>query len=266
MEQFIQNLIPQAIAYAPKLVMAILTLVIGFWLINRSSKVLVNVMRNRNMDETIIPFLASILTVILKVLVLISVASMFGIETTSFVALIGAAGLAVGLALQGSLGHFASGVLILIFKPYKVGDRVKINEYEGEVHEIQIFNTLLMTADNKKIIIPNSVVTSAPITNITGQGLLRLDMFFMAEYSANIDHVKAIIMEVLQSNPKVIKDPAPSVLYNSRGSSLATFECLPWCKSEHSVDLYYEIQEEIRRAFDKNGIKAPEVGLEYGLK
>lgn len=156
MEQFIQNLIPQAIAYAPKLVMAILTLVIGFWLINHSSKVLVNVMRNRNMDETIIPFLASILTVILKVLVLISVASMFGIETTSFVALIGAAGLAVGLALQGSLGHFASGVLILIFKPYKVGDRVKINEYEGEVHEIQIFNTLLMTADNKKIIIPNT--------------------------------------------------------------------------------------------------------------
>ncbi len=131
MEKIFQELIPKAIEFAPKLLMAILTLVIGMWLANRISKILMNVMRAKNIDETIIPFLASIINVIIKVLVLISVASMFGIATTSFVALIGAAGLAVGLALQGSLAHFASGVLIMIFKPYEVVDLVKINDFDG---------------------------------------------------------------------------------------------------------------------------------------
>jgi small conductance mechanosensitive channel len=222
-------------------------------------------LRNKKIDETIIPFLSSILTVVFKVLVLISVASMFGIETTSFVALVGAAGLAIGLALQGSLAHFASGVLILVFKPYKVGDKVQIGEYVGDVTAIQIFNTLLRTADNKIIIIPNSVVTSAPITNISGQGTLKLVLSFMTDYSADIDKVKSIIMDVLDKNPKVLNDPKPGVHYNSKGTSLAIYECMPWCKSEDGVALYYEIQEEVRRAFDKNGIKAPEVGLEFGI-
>ncbi len=265
MEKIFQELIPKAIEFAPKLLMAILTLVIGMWLANRISKILMNVMRAKNIDETIIPFLASIINVIIKVLVLISVASMFGIATTSFVALIGAAGLAVGLALQGSLAHFASGVLIMIFKPYKVGDLVKINDFEGFVDSIQIFNTIIRTPDNKMIIIPNSVVTSAPITNISGQGKLRLDLKFMADYHSNIDLVKSVILAVLIDNSKVLKDPAPTVVYNSKGTGLAVYECFPWCNSEDAVDLHYEIQESVRMAFDKNGINQPEVGLEYGL-
>lgn len=265
MDNYITYLISTAVAFAPKLLMAIVTLVVGIWLANKVSKMLEKIMHSKNVDETIIPFLSSIINVIIKVLVLISVASMFGIATTSFVALIGAAGLAVGLALQGSLAHFASGVLIMIFKPYKVGDLIKINEFEGFVDSIQIFNTVIRTPDNKMIIIPNSVVTSAPITNISGQGILRLNIKFITQYSSDIDKVQSVLMDVLNKNPKVLRDPAPAIAYNSRGSGLAIYECYPWCKSEDAVDLYNEIQEAARRAFDKNGITPPEVGLEYGL-
>ncbi|HNE64558.1 MAG TPA: mechanosensitive ion channel, partial [Saprospiraceae bacterium] len=139
MEKYIDNLLIKAVEFAPKLAMALITLFVGFWLINRLTRLMVAVMKKRELDETVVPFLESIVTVILKALVLVSVAGMFGIETTSFVTILGAAGLAVGLALQGSLGHFASGILILLFKPYKVGDTIRVKEFEGVVEEIQVF-------------------------------------------------------------------------------------------------------------------------------
>lgn len=155
MESYLLQLKDQAFAYAPNVVMALITLVVGFWIANKASQILTITLQKRKVEETVIPFLVSIVSVVLKVMVLISVASKFGVETTSFIALIGGAGLAVGLALQGSLGHFASGVMLMIFRPYKVGDLISASGFTGEVESIQIFNTVLKTLDNKRIFIPN---------------------------------------------------------------------------------------------------------------
>ncbi|HNE48440.1 MAG TPA: mechanosensitive ion channel [Saprospiraceae bacterium] len=264
MEKYIDNLLIKAVEFAPKLVMALITLFVGFWLINRLTRLMVAVMKKRELDETVVPFLESIVTVILKALVLVSVAGMFGIETTSFVTILGAAGLAVGLALQGSLGHFASGILILLFKPYKVGDTIRVKEFEGVVEEIQVFNTLLRTNNNKKIIIPNGVITADPIINITGQGTLRVVADFVVAYEEDIDKVRKIILEVIRSNERIFNDPAPEVQYNTKGFGLAVYECTFWCHAEEQNQVYYFVQEHVRKSFDRNGIKTPEIGFEYG--
>lgn len=264
MEKYLDNLLMKAFEFAPKIILAIITLVVGFWLINRLASFIVNMMRKRNLDETVVPFLESLVTVLLKVLVLVSVAGMFGIETTSFITLLGAAGLAIGLALQGSLGHFASGILILLFKPYKVGDLVRVNDFEGHVVEIQVFSTLIRTVDNKMVIIPNGVITANPFTNISGQGTLRVKMDFMVDYHEDVDRIRNIILDVLAANDKILKDPAAEILYNSKGFGIAVYECSFWCKSDQNTELYYYVQENVRKAFDRNGVKIPQIGFEYG--
>jgi small conductance mechanosensitive channel len=265
MEKYTEQLITMALHYAPKILLAVVTLIIGLKIITWISGMLQNVLRNRQVDESIIPFFGSIISVLLKVVLLITVAGMFGIETTSFVALIGGAGLAVGLALQGSLGHFASGVLILIFKPYKVGDLVSVAGFTGEVEEIQVFTSVLKTLDNKRIIIPNGSITSGPITNISGQGEIRVDMQFNVSASESIDKVRKVANEVANSCPLVLKNKATDVLVNCLETGIIKFDIRPWCKSEHYWEVYYFMQENIKRQFDAQGVQAPTPAMNINL-
>ena len=182
---------------------------------------------------------------------------MFGVETTAFVGVLAAMAFAVGMALQGSLGNFASGVMILLFKPYKVGDLVSFQGFTGEVDEIQIFNTTLITIDNKKIIIPNSAVTSGPITNISGQGEIRVDQTFGIGYNDDIDKARAVIHKVAQSCPQVLKDKTVDIFVSELADSSVNFTVRPWAKSEHYWDVFFYMNENIKKEMDAANISIP---------
>jgi small conductance mechanosensitive channel len=247
-----------AVNYAPSVIGAILTLVIGFWIIGRITNGLESMMQKRNLDETIRPFLSSLVSVGLKVMLLLAVAGMFGIETTSFVAIFGALAFAVGMALQGSLGHFASGVLLLTFRPYKVGDLVTLGGGQtGTVTGIQIFNTILATLDNKRIIIPNGVVTSNVITNISGQGEIGVELTFGIGYKDSIDKAREIILRVGKECPYVLDSPAQGVVVAELGDSSVNLATRPFCKSEHYWPTFFYMQEHVKKAFDAEGVSIP---------
>ncbi|TAE49968.1 MAG: mechanosensitive ion channel family protein [Bacteroidetes bacterium] len=265
MQTYLEQFTAMAVAFAPKLALALLTLIVGFWLANKVSSLMGAAMRTRKVDETIIPFLSSIVSVLLKVMVLVSVAGMIGIETTSFAALIAAAGLAIGLALQGSLGHFASGVLLLVFRPYKVGDLVTVAGFTGEVESVQVFNTVLKTLDNKRIIVPNGAITSGPMTNISGQGTIRVDMIFAVDGGQDIDSVRQSVQKAADKSPLILKDPAVDILVNSHEPGTMKFDVRPWCKSEHYWDVYYFMQENVKKQFDADGIRGPKPAMDISL-
>ena len=265
METYFQQFTDMAVQFAPKVLLAVLTLLIGFWLANRVSAILAKTLRLRHVDETIIPFLSSIVSVLLKVLVLVSIAGIFGIQTASFVAMIGAAGLAVGLALQGSLAHFASGVLILAFRPYKVGDLVSIAGFTGDVETIQVFNTTLKTLDNKRIIVPNGAVIAGPITNISGQGTIRVDMQFNVAGDENMDMVRASIQKVADRNEKILKNPPIDILVNGHDIGITRFDVRPWCNSADYWDVYYYMQEEVKKGFVSDGIRGPKPAMDLAV-
>jgi len=260
--EYIDQLKMMALAYAPNVLLAILTLIIGFWIANKISHLLSLALQKRNVEITIIPFLVSIVSVVLKVMVLISVASQFGIQTTSFVALIGAAGLAIGLALQGSLGHFASGVMILVFRPYKVGDLIATSGFTGEVESIQIFNTVLKTLDNKRIFIPNGSITAGPITNISGQGTIRVDMSYAISGDENIDKARASIQKAADACPQILKTPAVDILVHGHEVGITKLDVSPWCKSADYWDVYYFMQEQVKKQFVADGVRGPKPGMD----
>ncbi len=251
-------IVSQVEGYAPKLVGAILTLIVGFWVIGKITSVISKGLEKQNLDVSLRSFLKSLFSVGLKVLLLLAVAGMFGIETTSFVAIFGALTLAIGMALQGSIGHFASGFLILTFKPYKVGDLVDIGGgFVGTVKEIQIFNTVLVTLDNKNIIVPNGVVTSNVITNITGQGIIGVELTFGIDYSDSIDKAREVILRVGKECPYVLDDPAQGVVVGELGDNSVNLNTRPFCKSEHYWDTLFYMQEHVKKAFDKEGLSFP---------
>lgn len=235
----------------------ILVLIIGFWLVGIATGILRKIMERAKVDATLRPFLVSLVNTLLKVVVLIAAAGMVGIETTSFVAVLASAGLAIGLALQGSLQNFAAGTMILIFKPYKVGDLVEVAGTIGNVHEIQIFNTVLMTPDNKKVIIPNATATGSPITNISGPGLIRIDLTFGIAYDASIDHAREVIQAVADKNDKILKDPAIDIFVTGHGASSVDLAVRPYCHPDYYWDVYFYMHEELKKAFDKNNIGIP---------
>lgn len=246
-----------ALEYGPKLLLAVLTLILGLWLSNKFVKVVKKLMLKNNLDPSLIPFLTSLLNIGLKVLVLISVASMVGIETTSFVAILGAAGLAVGLALQGSLSNFAGGVLTLIFKPYKVGDLIEAQGHMGEVMEIHIFVTKLKTYNNELVIIPNGSLSNGDIINYSALGVRRVKISIGVSYKDDIKKAKNVIINTLKKNTKVLRDPEPFVGVNEFGDSSINLAVRAWCKAEDYWDVYYECMEACKYALDENGITIP---------
>ncbi|GAA0844914.1 mechanosensitive ion channel family protein [Marinobacter szutsaonensis] len=253
------ELLDQAIAlvmtYAPKVVLAIITLVIGMWLINKLVGVLDAKLSQK--DPTLNKFLCGLIGAVLKILLLISVASMVGIATTSFIAIIGAAGLAVGLALQGSLANFAGGVLILIFKPFKVGDVIDAQGYLGSVREISILYTIVDTFDNRRIVIPNGQLANASLTNLSAYQTRRCDMTFGIGYADDIDKAKAICKRLIEEDERALKDPEPLIVVGALGESSVDLTVRAWTKSADLWPFYWDMQERVKKAFDAEGISIP---------
>lgn len=246
-----------ALEYAPKLVLAIITLVVGLWIIKILIRGVGKLMDKKQMDETLKPFVISLLNVLLKVMLVISVVGMIGVQTTSFIAIFGAAGLAVGMALSGTLQNFAGGVIILIFKPFKVGDVLEAQGYLGVVKEIQLFNTIVLSPDNKTIIIPNGGLATGSMINYSTQPNRRVDMTFGIGYTDDIDKAKAILNDLLTNHPKVMKDPAHFIAVSALADSSVNFVVRAWVSSADYWEVFFYMQETVKKEFDKNGVGIP---------
>ena len=255
---FIKENGPAAMQYAVDLALAIVTLIVGIIIINAVVKFLRNTMTRKQVDPSLVPFFSSLANVLLKAMLLISVAAMVGIETTSFVAILGAAGLAVGFALQGSLANFAGGVLILVFKPFKVGDFIEAQGFMGVVKEIHIFNTILTTTDNKRIIIPNGSISSGAITNFSAEEYRRVDMEFGIGYDDDILKAKNILHQLIADDKRILNEPAePFVAVKELGDSSVNFVMRVWVKPSDYWGVYFDMQENVKLTFDKEGISIP---------
>ena len=245
------------VEYTPKFVLALVVLLVGLWIINRVVGLVSRVMQSRRVDPTLGPFISSLASWTLKAVLLISVASMVGIETTSFVAVLGAAGLAVGLALQGTLQNFAGGAMLLLFRPYEVGHLVEAQGHLGVVKEIQIFTTHLVTVDNKLAIIPNGSISNGNIINYTAEKKLRVDLVVGVAYDADLKAAKAVLQEILSKHDKVLSDPAPFVGVLELADSSVNLAVRPYARPEHYWDVYFDIQEQAKLALDAANITIP---------
>lgn len=257
MEEVLNQVVSFAVDYAPKVIGAIFTLVIGFWIVGRITRIFESALKKQKVEASLREFLGSLVNIGLKVLVLISVAGMFGIETTSFVAIFSALAFAIGLALQGNLANFASGVLILIFKFYKIGDFITASGHSGTVKEIKIFHTVLQALDNSLIIIPNGSITSNPIQNYTILGTRRHDLTVGIGYGDDVDKAKAVIEEVIKHTPNVDLDQGYDVFVKELGGSSINFAVRFMAKNEHFWGAYKYFFQAIKKAFDENGISIP---------
>ncbi|MDA7768083.1 mechanosensitive ion channel, partial [Flavobacteriales bacterium] len=226
--------------YGPKVLGAILIFLIGSWVIRKLMLGLDKLMTKTKYDITLQCFFHNILAWALKIILILLVISTLGVDITAFAAIIAAAGLAVGLALQGSLSNFAGGVLIMIFKPYKIGDLVEAQGVIGVVSEIDIFNSRLVSPDNKKIIVPNGAMANGNIVNYTSEGKIRVDLEVGVSYDSDIKKAKEVLLKTLTSNPKVLESPAPFVGVSNLADSSVQFVVRPYCKPEHYWDVYFE--------------------------
>ncbi|MBT8326384.1 MAG: mechanosensitive ion channel [Bacteroidia bacterium] len=245
------------IEYIPKLALAIVTLIVGLWLVARITKFTRRMMETREVDVSLIPFVSGIVNIGLKILLIISVASMVGIATTSFVAVLGAAGLAIGLALQGSLGNFAGGVLILLFKPFKVGDLIESDGAIGTVQSITILNTILITPADNTAILPNGNVANNKILNYTKENNRRVDLEVGIAYHENVDKAKEVIEKALQGVPGVLENPKPFVSILNFGDSSVNLAVRPFCNSTDYWDVYFLANEAVKKALDNAKIEIP---------
>jgi len=239
------------------LLLALIVLFVGFWIIKRVVAIMQAAMTKKDVELTLKRFLVSLANIIFKALLLISVASMIGIETTSFIAIIGAAGLAIGLALQGSLANFAGGVLLLMFRPYKVGDFIESQGHSGTVYAIQIFSTILKTPDNKTVFIPNGPIANGSITNYSTEATRRVDMVFGIGYGDDIDKAKKILQELVDTDTRILKDPAPAILLAELANSSVNFKVRTWVKAEDYWGVFFDMHESVKKTFDKRGISIP---------
>ena len=243
--------------FGPKLILAFVIWIAGNFAIKLILKGLKSVMSKAKYDISLSKFLSDLLSWSLKIVLIIIVLGTVGIETTSFAAILAAAGLAVGLALQGSLGNFAGGVLIMIFKPFKIDDLIEAQGELGVVKEISIFTTKLRGLSNKEIIIPNGSLSNGNIVNYTTEGTRRVDLTFGVSYDSDIKKSKDILMSVLTSHPLVLKDPEPTVNVSELADSSVNFAVRPWCNVDDYWTVYFDITENTKIALDKAGIEIP---------
>ncbi len=255
LSELTEKAIALVMTYTPKLLLAIVTLVVGLWLVNRFVRLLDH--RLGKKDPTLNKFLCGLISAVLKVMLLISVASMIGIETTSFIAVVGAAGLAIGLALQGSLANFAGGVLILIFKPFKVGDTIEAEGHLGSVAEIQILYTVLNTFDNKRIVIPNGSLSNATLINVSVYDKRRCDMTFGIGYDDDIDKAKKVLQRLFEEDERSLTEPAPRICVGGLGDNSVDLMFRPWVATDDLWPYYWDMQEKVKKAFDEEGISIP---------
>jgi small conductance mechanosensitive channel len=243
--------------FGPKLVGAIVVFIIGLWLVKIVIKSFSKILDQRAIDSSLKPFLKSVIQVLLKVMLVISVLGMLGIEMTSFIAVLGAAGLAIGMALSGTLQNFAGGVIILIFKPYKVGDYITAQSQSGTVKEIQIFNTILKTPDNVTIIIPNGQLSNASMKNYSTEKLRRVDWKIGIAYGDDSDKAKHVLRTMLEGDERVLKDPAVFIALSELGDSSVNLAVRAWVKAEDFWAVFFDINEKVYKTFSKQGLHIP---------
>jgi len=255
--QYVDTLINLFVVWGPKLVGAILALIIGLWLANMITNGLGRRMEKSEVDPSLRPFLHSLISTLLKILVVVSVLGMVGIQMTSFIAILGAAGLAVGMALSGTLQNFAGGVMILIFKPFKVGDFIEAQGYSGSVNAIQIFNTILKTPDNKTVIIPNGGLSTSSMVNYSTEPSRRVDWTFGIAYGDDIDKAKGVLHSLLAANESVLKDPAPFVELGELADSSVNITVRAWVNAADYWAVHFYMLDMVYRKFAEEGLNIP---------
>lgn len=236
---------------------AVAILIVGRWLALALTRFLENIFRRSDMEQTLERFLSNVIYAVLLTAVVITAINQLGIQTTSLLAILGAAGLAIGLALQGSLSNFASGVMIVGFRPYRVGDVIEAAGVAGKVEEVQIFTTVLLTADNKTIIIPNNQVMASEIINYSAQPTRRVDLVAGCSYADDLDKVRNVLRGIVQADKRILSDPAPVIAVSELADNSVNFVVRPWVNRDDYWDVYFDVTEQIKKRFDAEGVSIP---------
>jgi small conductance mechanosensitive channel len=257
MENYLEKAKELLIEYGPNVLYAFVLLIVGLFFIRKTTSFTKKIMSSRNVDITLQNFLSNIISVGLKLLLIVAVVSKLGIDTTAIAAALAAASLGVGLALQGALSNLAGGVLIIVFKPFKLGDLVDAHDEIGVVKDINIFTTQIVTPDNKRVIIPNGTLANSNIVNYSAEGKLRVDLTIGVGYDEDIKETKKVLYDVLKEYDKVLQDPQPTVDVEALADSSVNFAVRPWCKVEDYWNVYFGITENCKIALDKAGIEIP---------
>ncbi len=257
MENFMAGAKQIILMFGLNIIAAILIFVIGRWIAKLIRKILEKLMTRKEVDVTVVSFTCNIVYVILLIFVILGAIHAIGVQTVSLVAVIGAAGLAVALALQGSLANFAAGILLIIFRPVKVDDFIEAAGTTGVVERVDIFTTQLKTPDNKTVIIPNAQLTSGNITNYTAKGTRRVDLIIGVSYSDSIDKVRSLIEDELKKDDRILTDPAPMIVVLELADSSVNFGVRPWTKTEDYWGVYFSLTENLKKRFDAEGVTIP---------
>jgi len=257
LEEVVTFLKTNALDFSINLITAILIFYVGRMVVRMITRGVRKVMEARQIDLTLVTFASNLINMILLVIVVIAAVGALGVQTTSFIAILGAAGLAVGLALQGSLSNFASGVLIIIFRPYKVGDWVEAAGISGSVVEVQILTTVLKTGDNKQVIVPNSQIMGSIITNYSTNDTRRVDMVVGVSYDDDLDKVRNTLEELVAADERILKDPAHTIAVSALADSSVNFVVRPWVKTSDYWGVMFDMTEAIKKRFDQEGISFP---------
>lgn len=254
----VQQYAPGAVGFASNILLALLIFIIGSWIAGRVGRFVTNTgARYEALDDTLFRFLGSLARYVILAFVFIAVLNRFGVETTSIVALLGAAGLAVGLALQGAMTNLAAGVMLMVFRPYKVGDFIDAAGQFGNVDEITLFTTILTTFDNQQIIIPNGKIWGEQMINHSHHEIRGVDMRFGVAYGADIDTAKRVLRQTVEAHQHVLADPAPFIEVETLNNSSVDFLVRPFCKGEYYFDILYSMPESVKKALDAAGVEIP---------
>ena len=251
------KLVDMAIGYGPKLLLALIVLGLGFWSVRIIVKIMDKALEKAKVDISLRSFLKSATRLTLRIIVIIVVVSILGVETTSLVAMVGAAGIAVGLALKGNLSNLAGGIIILLMKPFKVDDWIEAQGQIGRVVQIQVFHTILLTPDNRRVLIPNGPLSEGNIINITAEATRRLDLVFGISYGDDMSKAAGILKSVVAVDDRIHEEPEPMVAVSELGDSSVNFTVRVWCNTSEYWNIYFDIHQKVKEAFDKNGISIP---------
>lgn len=256
-EQLLGVITEQGVDIGLKLLAAGAIFIVGRWIAKAITRMVRNGLRRTGMEVTLEKFLCDMLSALLTVVVLIAAIGALGVQTTSLLAVLGAAGLAVGLALQGSLSNFAAGVLIVAFRPYKVNDFIEAGGITGTVTAVQIFTTVINTVDNKRVIVPNSQIMNGTIINFSANDKRRIDLIIGCSYQSDLDKVRKVLTEIMESDARILKDPAPTIAVTSLGDSSVNFVVRPWVLTADYWDVHFYVNEQIKKRFDAAGLSIP---------
>lgn len=264
-EKYVDGLIKMAVEYGPKIIGAIIVLALGFWIAKKISRLVENSLAKKDADPSLTPFLTGLTNVLLKILVIVSVMGMIGIEMTSFIAILGAAGLAIGMALSGTLQNFAGGVMILIFKPFKAGDYIEAQGYAGSVKEIGIFATVLNTPDKKRVILPNGPLSTSSMTNYSAEQQRRVDWTFGIAYGDDAEKFKEAINEFITEDERILKEPPSFIGLSELADSSVNFAVRAWVNSADYWGVFFDMNEKVYKRFGDYNLNIPFPQLDVNI-